>query len=113
MPAPAFANIQQRAEESALARLANARLACQGMAFDVLLAMEMHPLGLYGEMGELRHTARVARSSLPFNVKRDSLLEYDPLTYSVEEIMAKVPASFHVDAAEPYNTFGVRLWLRA
>lgn len=112
MAQPAFAAIQSRAEEAALRRLANARLAAGGAAFDCLLAQEVHPSGLFGEMGELRNTIRLAASDLPAGVVRDAAISYDTASYSAGELAAKKPASFHVDAIEPYGAHGVKVWLR-
>lgn len=112
MSLPAFAAIQSRAEEAALRRLANARLVAGAEAFDCLLAQESHPMGLFGEMGELRSTIRLPRADLPAGVERDTPLEYDPDSYTVDELLAKNPAAFHVDAIEPYGATGVRVWLR-
>lgn len=112
MTQPAFAAIQSRAEAAALRRLANVRLAAGGVAFDALLAQEVHPSGLFGEMGELRNTLRLGAASLPATVVRDVLVEYDLDSYSAAELAAKKPASFHVDAIEPYGAAGVKVWLR-
>lgn len=112
MAQPAFAAIQSRAEEAALRRLANARLISGAYAFDCLLTQEVHPMGLFGEMGELRSTIRMPRADLPAGFARDALIEYDPASYTVEERLAKSPAAFHVDAIEPYGAVGVRVWLR-
>lgn len=112
MTVPAFAAVQARAEEAALRRLANARLVAGAYAFDCLLAQEAHPMGLYGEMGELRSTLRLPRADLPAGFGRDALVEWDPASYTVDELMAKKPASFHVDAVEPYGAYGVKVWLR-
>jgi hypothetical protein len=112
MAQPAFAAIQSRAEESALRRLANARLIAGAYAFDCLLTQEVHPMGLFGEMGELRSTIRMPRADLPAGFERDALIEYDPASYTVDERLAKKPASFHIDAIEPYGAVGVRVWLR-
>lgn len=112
MAQPAFADVQSRAEEAALRRLANARLIVGATAFDCLLTQEAHPMGLYGEMGELRSTIRLPRADLPAGFERDVRIEYDPDSYTVDERLAKNPASFHVDAIEPYGAVGVRVWLR-
>lgn len=112
MPAPAFANIQQRAEEAALRRLANARFVYNGVGFNCLHAFESHPLGLVGLMGETRHTARLPKNDVPDGLQRNDLLEYDPSTYTLAELAAMNPNQFHVELIEPYNTFGVRIWLR-
>lgn len=112
MAQPAFAAVQTRAEEAALRRLANARLLAGAYTFDCLLAQESHPMGLFGEMGELRSTIRMPRADLPAGFERDVLVEYDPASYTVDELLAKVPAQFHVDAIEPYGASGVRVWLR-
>ncbi|MCD6706841.1 MAG: hypothetical protein LT080_10380 [Thiobacillus sp.] len=112
MAQPAFAAVQARAEESALRRLANARLLAGTVAFDCLLVQESHPLGLYGEMGELRSTMRLPRADLPPGVQRDTLISYDPASYSVDEMLAKRPSEFHVDAIDPYGAHGVKVWLR-
>lgn len=112
MALPAFSSIQSRAEAAALRRLANARLLVGVDAFDALLAQESHPMGLYGEMGELRSTIRIPRADMPAGVVRDALVAYDPASYTVGELAAKNPAQFHVDAIEPYGATGVRVWLR-
>lgn len=112
MAQPAFATIQSRAEAAALRRLANVRLAAGGVAFDALLAQEVHPSGLYGEMGELRNTLRLAAADLPATAVRDALVEYDLDSYSPAELALKNPESFRVDAVEPYGATGVRVWLR-
>lgn len=112
MTVPAFAAVQARAEEAALRRLANARLVAGAYAFDCLLAQESHPMGLYGEMGELRSTLRLPRADLPAGFGRDALIAWDPASYTVDELLAKTPAEFHVDAVESYGAYGVRVWLR-
>lgn len=112
MAQPAFAAVQSRAEETALRRLANARLVAGTQAFDCLLAQESHPMGLYGEMGELRSTLRLPRADLPAGFGRDVPIAWDPASYTVAELMAKTPTEFHVDAIEPYGAAGVRVWLR-
>lgn len=112
MSQPAFASIQSRAESVALRRLANVRLVTGGVVFDALLAQEVHPSGLFGEMGELRNTLRMAGFDLPAGAVRDALVEYDPGSYSPGELAGKHPASFRVDAVEPYGATGVRVWLR-
>lgn len=112
MSVPAFASIQQRAELAALRRLANARLLAGAAAFDCLLAQESHPMGLYGEMGELRSTLRLPRIDMPAGVVRGTPIGYDPASYSVDEMLAKRPSEFHVDAIEPYGAHGVKVWLR-
>jgi len=112
MAQPAFAAIQSRAEESALRRLANVRLIAGVVAFDSLLTQEVHPMGLFGEMGEMRSTLRMPRADLPAGFERDARIEYDPDSYTVDERMAKKPDAFHVDAIEPYGAVGVRVWLR-
>lgn len=112
MAQPAFADIQTRAETAALRRLANARLAASGVAFDCLLAQEVHPMGLVGEMGELRSTLRCPRADLPATVVRDGIVDYDLSSYSPAELAAKKPASFRVDAIEQFGAASVRVWLR-
>lgn len=112
MAQPAFASVQSRAEEAALRRLANVRLLVGPAHFDALLAQEVHPSGMFGEMGELRNTIRLARADMPAGVVRDAAIEYDPDSYTAGELAAKTPASFHVDAVEPYGAAGVRVWLR-
>lgn len=112
MTQPAFADVQTRAEMAALRRLANARLIAGPLAFDCLLTQEIHPMGLVGEMGELRSTLRCPRADLPETVTRDAVVEYDPASYTVDELLAKKPAQFHVDAIEQYGAAGVRVWLR-
>ncbi|KVW99512.1 hypothetical protein [Thiobacillus denitrificans] len=112
MAQPAFAAIQTRAEEAALRRLANARLLVGPYAFDCLLAQEVHPMGVFGEMGELRSTIRMPRMDMPDGMARDALIAYDPGSHTVDELMAKKPAQFHVDAIEPYGAIGVKVWLR-
>lgn len=112
MPQPAFTDIQTRAEVVALRRLANARLIAGPLAFDCHLAQEIHPMGLVGEMGELRNTLRCPRADLPETVSRDAVLEYDPASYTVDERLAKKPAQFHVDAIEQFGAAGVKVWLR-
>lgn len=112
MAQPAFAAIQSRAETSALRRLANARLIAGAYAFDCLLAQEAHPLGMFGEMGELRSTIRMVRADLPAGFKRDALIAYDPASYTVDELLLKNPSAFHVDDIEPYGAVGVKVWLR-
>lgn len=112
MAQPVFAAIQSRAEEVALRLLANARLLVGPYAFDCLLAQEVHPSGLFGEMGELRSTIRMSRTAMPDGMARDALIAYDPASYTVDELLAKKPAQFHVDAIEPYGATGVRVWLR-
>lgn len=112
MSVPAFSSIQQRAELAALRRLANARLLVGTAAFDCLLVQESHPLGLYGEMGELRNTMRLARADMPAGVVRGAAIDWDTASYTPAEIAAKSPAAFHVDAIEPYGAHGVKVWLR-
>lgn len=112
MPQPAFTDIQTRAETAALRRLANARLSAAGIAFDCVLAQEVHPMGLAGEMGELRSTLRCPRADLPATVVRDVVVDYDLSSYSPSDLAAKKPASFRVDAIEQYGAIGVKVWLR-
>lgn len=112
MAQPAFVSVQARAEQAALRRLANARLVADAVAFDCLLAQEVHPSGLFGEMGELRNTLRMAAADMPAGVVRDAAISYDPASYTAGEMAAKKPASFHVDAIEPYGAHGVKVWLR-
>lgn len=112
MALPGFASVQSRAEETALRRLANVRLTDGATAFDALMARETHPLGLVGEMGELRHTIRLPRADMPSCLARNSVLTYDPASYPAAEILEKTPAEFAVDAVEAYGEHGVRVWLR-
>lgn len=112
MAQPAFADIQTRAEIAALRRLANARLSAGSLAFDCLLAQEVHPMGLAGEMGELRSTLRCPRADMPTTVVRDVVVDYDIASYSPTELAAKKPAQFRVDAIEQYGAACVRVWLR-
>lgn len=112
MAQPAFTDIQTRAEVVALRRLANARLSAGSLAFDCLLSQEVHPMGLVGEMGEVRSTLRCPRMDLPATVVRDVVVDYDLASYSPAELAAKKPASFRVDAIEQYGAAGVRVWLR-
>lgn len=112
MAQPAFADVQIRAEIAALRRLANARLVSGALAFDCLLTQEIHAMGLVGEMGELRNTLRCPRADLPETLGRDTVVAYDPASYTVDELHAKKPAQFQVDAIEQYGAAGVRVWLR-
>jgi hypothetical protein len=112
MARPGFASAQSRAEETALRRLANVRLTDGATAFDALMARETHPLGLVGEMGELRHTLRLPRADMPVCLARDSVLSWDTESYSAAELLEKTPAEFTVDAVESYGEHGVRIWLR-
>lgn len=111
MPTPAFANVQIRAEQAAIRRLCNARMLANATAFNCLLTQEVHPLGMVGEMGELRTVAKAVRGDAPV-LTRDDIVQYDPATYSAAELLDKDPAQFRVDAIEPYGTVGVKVWLR-
>lgn len=111
MPTPAFALVQVRAEQAAIRRLCNARMLAGATVFDCLLTQEVHPMGLVGEMGELRTVAKAVLSDAPA-LARDDLVQYDPATYSAAELLTKDPAQFRVDAVEPYGAACIKVWLR-